>query len=75
MSKVNKEVEKEYTVKELSQMPNFPYKERMIRDLIKNGTLKAKFYGYQTLKIPQSAVDKFLKLYNEKNNAPKKKKK
>lgn len=51
--------EKEYTVEELVNKKDFPYRERTIRDLIKKGVLKAKYYGYQKMTIPESEIENF----------------
>lgn len=56
-----KEKKTEYTVKELSESKKFPYRERMIRQLIKDGRLKGKFYGPGKLRVTVESVQEFLK--------------
>ena len=52
----------EWTIKELSSSPKFPYKERMIRHYIKEGKLKDQYHGYQKITIPDEEVQNFLKM-------------
>jgi hypothetical protein len=66
-TKKKSQPENEYSIKELSQLEGFPWKERSIREFIKKGLLKAKFYGYERLTVPESAVKEFLKKYKKTN--------
>lgn len=48
-----------WSVMELSESPNFPFREKKIRNLIRSGDLEAHKFSYRKVMIHRDSIAKF----------------